>query len=291
MPAGARAGETRERKGKVEGTKVQRRKRLKGLFVLITFLTLQPFNIGAMREAPPDDMVLIPAGKFLMGSSPKDGRVGFSVGVDELPQHTVDLKGYYIDRYEVTAKQYRKFIEATGRKPPGDPRFPEIYPWAREGGVPKEFENNPVIYVSWNDAESYCEWAGRRLPTEAEWEKAARGTDGRIWPWGNIFDSQKANVQEYKAGGTLAVGSFPKGVSPYGVYDMAGNVAEWTADWYQAYPGSKLVRSAFGKNKVVKGGAYTLPGEPYARSASRTMARDPEKRHRSIGFRCAKDAK
>jgi len=291
MPAGARAGETRERKGKVEGTKVQRCKRLKGLFVLITFLTLQPFNIGATREAPPDDMVLIPAGKFLMGSSPKDGRVGFSVGVDELPQHAVDLKAYYIDRYEVTAKKYRKFIEATGRKPPGDPRFPEIYPWAREGGVPKEFENNPVIYVSWNDAESYCEWAGRRLPTEAEWEKAARGTDGRIWPWGNIFDSQKANVQEYKAGGTLAVGSFPKGVSPYGVYDMAGNVAEWTADWYQAYPGSKLVRSAFGKNKVVKGGAYTLPGEPYARSASRTMARDPEKRHRSIGFRCAKDAK
>jgi len=292
MPAGAREGETRERKGKVEGTKVQRRKRLKGLFALLTFLTLQPCGVQATREAaPPDEMVLIPAGKFLMGSSPKDGRVGFTVGVDELPQHTVDLKAYFIDRYEVTAKKYRMFIEATGRKPPGDPRFPEIYPWAREGGVPKEIENNPVIYVSWNDAASFCEWAGKRLPTEAEWEKAARGTDGRIWPWGNIFDPQKANVQEYKAGGTLGVGSFPKGVSPYGVYDMAGNVAEWTADWYQAYPGSKLVRGAFGKTRVVKGGAYTLPGEPYARSASRSMARDPEKRHRSIGFRCAMDIK
>ena len=236
-------------------------------------------------------MVLIPAGKFLMGSSPKDGRVGFTVGVDELPQHTVDLGAYFIDRYEVTAKQYGPFIEATGRKPPGDPRFPEIYPWAREGGVPKEFENHPIIYVSWDDAEAYCRWAGKRLPTEEEWEKAARGTDGRIWPWGNIFDPRKANVQEYKSGGTLPVGSFPKGVSPYGVYDMAGNVAEWTADWYQAYPGSRLVRSAFGKNKVVKGGAYTLPGEPYARSASRTMAREPGMRHRSIGFRCAKDLK
>ena len=291
MLAGAREGEIRERKGKVEGAKVQRLKRLNGLFAVLTVLSIALCNLEAARAAAPDDMVLIPAGKFLMGSSPKDGRVGFTVGVDELPQHTVDLKAYYIDRYEVTAKQYRKFIEATGRKPPGDPRFPEIYPWAREGGVPKEFENNPVIYVSWEDAEAYCQWSGKRLPTEAEWEKAARGTDGRIWPWGNIFDPQKANVQEYKAGGTLAVGSFPKGVSPYGVYDMAGNVAEWTADWYQAYPGSKLARGAFGKTRVVTGGAYTLPGEPYARSASRTMARDPEKRHRSIGFRCAKDLK
>jgi formylglycine-generating enzyme required for sulfatase activity len=250
-------------------------------------------GMGAAKSTNgiPENMAKIPAGKFLMGSLPKDGRVGYTVGVDELPQHSVILKAYFIDRYEVTANQYRAFIDATGRKPPGDPRFPEIYPWAREGGVPKEFENHPVIYVSWEDAEAFCRWAGKRLPTEAEWEKAARGTDGRIWPWGNIFDPKKANVQEYKAGGTLPVGDFPKGVSPYGVYDMAGNVAEWTADWYEAYPGSKLIRRAFGKNRVVKGGAYTLPGEPYARSASRSMARDPAKRHRSIGFRCAKDEK
>jgi len=175
-------------------------------------------------------MVLIPAGTFLMGSSPKDGQVGFTVGVDELPQHSVDLKSYYIDRHEVTAKQYRKFIDSTGRKPPGDPRFPEIYPWAREGGVPIEFESHPVIYVSWDDADAYCKWAGKRLPIEAEWEKAARGADGRIWPWGNIFDPRKANVQEHQSGGTLPVGSFPKGASPYGVYDMAGNVKEWCAN-------------------------------------------------------------
>ena len=251
------------------------------------FLTASQSFAGSI----PEGMALIPAGKFLMGSLEKDGEVGSTVGVDELPRRSIDLKAYYIDRYEVTALRYKKFLEATGRKPPGDPRFPEIYPWAREGGIPKEFENHPVIYVSWDDARAYCAWAGKRLPSEAEWEKAARGADGRIWPWGNIYDSGKANVQDYQSGGTLPVGSFPKGVSPYGVYDMAGNVAEWTADWYRAYPGSRLVRSAFGKNRVVRGGAFTLPGEPYARSASRNMARDPEKRHRSIGFRCAMDAK
>lgn len=256
------------------------------LFALPILMGSAPVATG-----PTDGMILIPAGPFLMGSSPKDGNVGFTVGVDELPQRTLNLKGFFIDRFEVTALKYRDFLEATGRTPPGDPRFPEIYPWAREGGVPKEFENHPVIYVSWGDAEAFCGWAGKRLPTEAEWEKAARGPDGRIWPWGNIFDARKANVQEFHSGGTLPVGSFPKGASPYGVEDMAGNVAEWIADWYEAYPGSKLVREAFGKNRVVKGGAFTLPGEPYARSASRSMARDPEKKHRSIGFRCARDLK
>lgn len=257
----------------------------------MTFLAFQPFNPETRAASTPEGMVLIPEGKFQMGSTEKDGRMGFTVGVDELPRQSVYLKAFYMDRYEVTAAQYRKFLDATGRKPPGDPRFPEIYPWALEGGVPKEFENHPVIYVSWDDAKSFCEWAGRRLPNESEWEKAARGTDGRIWPWGNIFDPKKANVQEYQAGGTLPVGSFPKGQSPYGIYDMAGNVAEWTSDWYQAYPGSDLVRAAFGKNRIVKGGAYTLPGEPYARSASRSMAREPEKKHRSIGFRCAADVR
>jgi formylglycine-generating enzyme required for sulfatase activity len=236
-------------------------------------------------------MVLIPEGSFLMGSRQSDGRIGFEIGIDELPQQEVALQGFYIDRYEVTVAQYKKFLDATGRKPPTDPRFPEIYPWGRGEEPPKELMNHPVIYVTWSDANAYCRWVGKRLPTEAEWEKAARGTDGRFWPWGNKFDSKKANVREYGARGTLEVGSFPDGVSPYGVYDMAGNVAEWVADWYQGYPGSTLVREAFGKvNKVIRGGAWTLFGEPYSRVTHRTRSMNPKKQHRSIGFRCAKDA-
>jgi iron(II)-dependent oxidoreductase len=260
-----------------------------GLIAIGATLALAPGAVAGRAVEP--GMVLIAAGPFKMGSRQQDGKVGIQVGVDELPQHEVALPAYLIDRTEVTAKQYKAFLNATERKPPGDPRFPEIYPWAAEGGVPKEFENHPVIYVTWSDAAAYCKWAGKRLPTEAEWEKAARGADGRIWPWGNTFDPKKANVRETDAAGTLPVGSFPDGASPYGVQDMAGNVAEWTADWYEAYPGSTLKRKAFGINKVVRGGAWTLFAEPYSRAAHRSIAQDPEKRHRSIGFRCAKDAK
>lgn len=252
-------------------------------------LALAPRAVAG--RAVESDMILVPAGSFKMGSRQQDGKVGMQVGVDELPQHDVTLPAFWIDRTEVTAKAYKVFLDATGRKPPGDPRFPEIYPWAAEGGVPKEFENHPVIYVTWHDAAAYCKWAGKRLPTEAEWEKAARGTDGRIWPWGNMFDRNKANIREFEAAGTLPVGSFPAGASPYGVQDMAGNVAEWTADWYEAYPGSTLKRKAFGINKVVRGGAWTLFAEPYSRAAHRSIAQDPDKQHRSVGFRCAKDAR
>jgi iron(II)-dependent oxidoreductase len=247
--------------------------------------------LWAFAAAPPD-MVLIPAGKFMMGSKESDGMIGPKIGVDELPQHEVELPAYAIDRYEVTVAQYLKFLKATDREPPGDPRFPEIYPWRQEGRPPEELMNHPVIYVSWYDAEAYCRWAGKRLPTEEEWEKAARGTDGRYWPWGNALDAKRANVRESEVGGTLPVGSFPRGVSPYGVYDMAGNVAEWTGSWYEAYPGSRLVREAFGrKNKVIRGGAWVLEGDPYSRVTHRSRARDPKAQHRSIGFRCAMDAR
>jgi formylglycine-generating enzyme required for sulfatase activity len=236
------------------------------------------------------DMVYIPAGEFLMGSRSTDGKIGFEIAVDELPQRKVNLGGYYIDRFEVTVAQYKKFLSVSDRTPPSDPRFPEVYPWGEGEEPPAELMNHPVIYVNWFDATDFCRWDGKRLPTEAEWEKAGRGTDGRFWPWGNKFDPKKANVREYGARGTLPVGSFPEGVSPYGVYDMAGNAAEWVDNWYQAYPGSTLVREAFGEvNKVIRGGAWTLFGDPYSRVTHRTRAMDPHKRHRSIGFRCAKD--
>jgi formylglycine-generating enzyme required for sulfatase activity len=253
---------------------------------------------------PPTGMVYIPPGPFLMGSTEKDGIIGVNVGVDEVPQHTVNLPGYYIDRFEVATALYKRFLDATGREPPGDKMHPDIYPWKEQGGVPPALANHPVIYVSWYDADAYCRWAGKQLPTEAEWEKAARGSDGRIWPWGNVFDPSKANVREYwnqvykpknaqtkDPAGTLPVGSFPEGVSPYGIYDMTGNVSEWTASWYEAYPGSTLRRKAFGKVlRVVRGGAWVLEGDLYGRAAHRTMAVVPEKKHRSLGFRCAQDA-
>jgi iron(II)-dependent oxidoreductase len=258
-------------------------------FVLFSFLFV--FQ-QALAAVPKENMVLVPEGPFLMGSRQADGRIQFEIGVDELPQQEVTLPAFYIDRFEVTVAQYKKFLDVTGRKPPGDPKFPEIYPWNRGEDPPAEITNHPVIYVTWYDADDYCRWTGKRLPAEAEWEKAARGTDGRYWPWGNVFDSQKANVREYNARGTLPVGSFPKGASPYGVYDMAGNVAEWVADWYEAYPGSTLVRAAFGKvNKVIRGGAWVLEGDPYSRVTHRTRSRDPDSQHRSVGFRCAKDVK
>ena len=270
------------------------------------FLVFSP-SLGFSEEA---ENVYIPAGPFLMGSTEKDGKVGVFVGVDEVPQHKVKMPGYYIDKYEVTTTQYKKFLDATGHEPPGDKHHPEVYPWKKEGGVPPELADHPVIYVSWFDAEAYCKWAGKRLPTEAEWEKAARGTDGRIWPWGNTFDPAKANVREYwlvvynrekdtgtiqkrDYSGTMSVGSFPQGVSPYGVYDMTGNVAEWTASWYKAYPGSPIEgeRKAFGEVvRVFRGGSSVLEGNLYGRAAHRTQATIPEKKHRSLGFRCAKDA-
>lgn len=263
------------------------------LIILLSLFVQLAFSINGwsveMADIP-DGMVFIPDGSFIMGSSEKDGRIGFDIGVDELPRHEVYLKGFFIDKYEVTTSRYKKFLDATGHSPPYDPRFPDIYPWRDEGSVPEELADHPVIYVNWYDADAYCRWTGKRLPTEEEWEKAARGIDARMWPWGNKYDKNKANVEDINAGGTLPVGSFSDGVSPYGVYNMAGNVVEWTASWYKAYPGSKLKRRTFGKKfKVIRGGGWLLPGNPYSRTTNRSYASLPKKRHRSIGFRCAKD--
>jgi iron(II)-dependent oxidoreductase len=238
----------------------------------------------------PERMVYIPGGEFLMGSTGKEAKVGFQIGVDETPQHLVDVKPFYMDIYEVTNAQYQKFIEAGGRPTPVDHHDPLFYSWV-SGKPPVGQENHPVVYVSWYDSDAYCRWVGKRLPTEAEWEKAARGTDGRAWPWGNTFDGTKCNAYESSPLWTTPVGSYPGGISPYGVYDMCGNVAEWTDSWYQAYPGNKLQRSSFGEHfKVARGGAWVLPYEPWSRATNRNLAQPPDYQHRSLGFRCAKDA-
>jgi len=196
---------------------------------------------------------------------------------DESPQQEVILDAYNIDIYPVTNAEYKKFVDATGHKPPRN--------W-KNGTYPEGKADHPVVWVTWYDAQAYAEWVGKRLPTEAEWEKAARGTDGRIYPWGNEFDKNKCNSREAGIKDTVPVGSYPDNASPFGVYDMAGNVWEWTADWYDAYRGSLYEFNRFGeKYKVLRGGSW-YDGADFVRCSARNSA-DPNFSFSTIGFRCA----
>ena len=241
----------------------------------------------------PQGMVLIPAGEFIMGTDKVDteGKAAEFGTVkpwylDEHPKHKVRLETYFIDQHEVTNSQYKEFVEATGSRPPED--------W--EGGrIPQGRETYPVTFVNWYDADRFCRWKGKRLPTEAEWEKAARGTDGRDYPWGNEFDPTKANTGDTGIGDLAPVGQFEAGKSPYGAYDMSGNVWEWTADWYKPYPGSDYMSEAYGeKYKILRGsswggtGHYTLP---YFYRTSYRFYINPEGAFPDAGFRCAQDRK
>ncbi|MBI3605412.1 MAG: formylglycine-generating enzyme family protein [Nitrospirae bacterium] len=260
---------------------------LAGLLLTLTFSAC-----SRTADAGKDDseMVKIPAGPFIMGSDEQDGKIGIDVGVDEVPRHRVNLPDFYIDRLEVTNRQYEMFVKAAGHRVPSEPRFPSYFQW-KDGHAPEGQENYPVSYVDFSDASSYCLWRGKRLPTEEEWEKAARGTDGRKWPWGNHFDPKKCNTDDSRLQWTLPVGSLPGGASPYGIMDMCGNLSEWTSSWYEPYPGNSLKRDAFGKQfKVVRGGAWSLPAHPFNRVTHRSYAVKPDKRHRSIGIRCVRGA-
>lgn len=223
-------------------------------------------------------MVFIPAGEFLMGT---DDRLR-----DEKPAIAVYADGFYIDRYEVTNKDYKKFTASTGRQAPDD--------WA-EGSYPADKGNHPVIYVSWRDADAYCRWAGKRLPREMEWEKAARGADGRIYPWGDKWDMRKSNNPLRGHEGTEPVGSFPAGKSPYGLYDVSGNVWEWVDDDYLPHAGSDYVSPEFGsKYKILKGGSWwdcMFYGCGISAPAYNRSFFDPDTKNDSFGFRCAIDAK
>ena len=173
-------------------------------------------GIGSTMVSKRDSMTLVyvPAGEFLMGSTDAD----LDAKADENPQHKVTMDTFWIDRTEVAKDQYQKCVDA-GKC---------AVPVCSGTGI----SDHPVVCVSWQDATNYCAWAGRRLPTEAEWEKAARGTDGRKYPWGNEAPDDKRLNYNANVGKTSAVGSYPSGASPYGALDMAGNVWEWVADWY-----------------------------------------------------------
>lgn len=256
-----------------------------GVAVVLVFVLLMT-AAGCTRTKAPAEMAYIPAGAFVMGSG--DGYP------DERPAHEVVLRGFYIDRYEVTVAEYVEFLNHVGRLYGSDghkyadvrDENPQSHILSHGNGYAAEkgFENYPVTWVSWYGADAYCRFHHKRLPTEAEWEKAARGTDGRRYPWGDEFDPARANAGGVLTG-TVPVGSYPDGVSPYGLYDMAGNVWEWVADWYEPYPGSDYRSPFFGKYKVVRGGSWNHPYQD-----SRTTSRDfahPARRIGVVGFRCA----
>ena len=220
-----------------------------------------------------DQMVLVPAGECIVGSLDGD--------TDEAPPRRVFLPAFYIDKFEVTHGQYSRFIAATGHKPPID--------WVNGQFSPK-LSNHPVVNVTFSDAEVYAKWAGKRLPTEMEWEKAARGSDGRSFPWGNGTTNQSA-WGEFAKEHTWPVGSFTNDVSPFGAADMAGNVWEWTASWYDAYPGNQQLDLAFGKKyRVIRGGgAIEYYGKPATRRCAQRGRSVPYGTFDALGFRCVKD--
>ena len=262
---------------------------LVGLIVATVFLL-------ACQDDPPEprlsatgdeDMVLVPAGYFVMGAD--------SAVIDAAPRHRVWVDSFWIDRHEVTNAQYKEFIDATGYPPPALDE--KKYPWAKPFNwvnniYPEGAGDKPVVLISWDDAAAYAAWRGCRLPTEAEWEKAARGIDGRIYPWGNQWDSTRVWCRLNSFYGPKGKADKIADVSPYGVINMAGNVAEWCFDFYDKdYYKNSPERNPFGPDagsrKVVRGGSwqnadknkFTVFYRDAQFSSTKTAA---------IGFRCVK---
>lgn len=261
-------------------------------FFILAFFSLSLAEDQAAK--PPEGMILIPAGEFMMGS---DGGTK-----DERPMHQVFLNAFYINKFEVTNAEYYKFWLADGGEnsqhtPSGfSDEFGEVK-WPK---VAISKPNYPVVGVSWFEAEAYAKWAKRRLPTEAEWEKAARGADARFWPWGNAFDLKIANKTSHANiwngkdqydNSPAPVGSYITGKSPYGIMDMAGNVWEWTADWYDEFYYNKSERS---NPKGPKVGCWrVLRGGSWINNADSTLTINrwggyPTMKTSFVGFRTAK---
>ncbi len=217
------------------------------------------------------EMVLVPEGPFTMGISEDelvqiymlDEQVN-AIFATEVPSRTVDLEGYYIDRYPVTNFQYKNFLDATGHREPALFNHPS---W----GQPMQ----PVVFVGWDDARAYARWAGKSLPTEPQWEKAGRGTDARLWAWGREFYPDKCNCRDYDLKKTSEIGIFHEGLSPYGCYDMCGNVWEMCeGQWQEEY-------------LPMRGGCF-LGSATFVRVTCRWTPEDPKDGAHWLGFRCVK---
>jgi len=208
-----------------------------------------------------------------------------------VPEQSVTLPEFWIDRDLVTNAEYKKFTDANPGYPVPNSELDALKPWAWDQGArtfPAHRDNYPVVLVTWSDASAYCKWAGNRLPTEAEWEKAARGSDGRLYPWGNDWDSTKTAFGEKGARDASLVGSFPGGASPWGANDMVGNVWQWTSSLWKAYPyDANDGREDQGQEgaRVTRGGMFAF-GPAVSRTNSRN-ALDPGAKAVSVGFRCA----
>jgi formylglycine-generating enzyme required for sulfatase activity len=271
-------------------------------------------GLGSTRISETDGMTLVfvPEGDFAMGSDS-------SSYANERPVHTVFLDSYWIDQTEVTNSMFEGFVTQTGYQTEAEKKGTsngydtvtgksvknQVADWEHPLGTDSSLAGlaeHPVVHVSWNDARAYCEWAGRRLLTEAEWEKAARGTDGRTFPWGSDFDGTLLNSADVNLGAgrgdssfddgyqlSAPVGSYPLGASPYGALDMVGNVWEWVNDWvdeayYQGSPTANPGGPASGEYRVVRGGSWHDP-EDGNRAAYRGWA-SPGDTDSTLGFRC-----
>jgi formylglycine-generating enzyme required for sulfatase activity len=228
------------------------------------------------------ELVYIAAGEFTMGH--KDS-------YDTLPVRRMTLPAFFIDKYEVTNKRYKRYIDATNYK----------VPWSQEPAVaayiwdwqkrmyPQGRGDDPVVLVSWEDAKAFCAWAGKSLPNEAQWEKAARGVNGKPYPWGNSWEAKKANTSESGLKQTAPFGSFKDDVSEYGVNDLGGNVSEWVEEWFAPYPGNPMTSyEERNKYKILRGGSWD-----YAHSIANGYHRQyalPQSQMSAIGFRCVKAA-
>jgi len=246
-------------------------------------------EIGTGWISPVDGMTLVcvPAGEFIMGSA-EEGYFAYAEYFymdDEIPEHVVYQDAYWIDRTEVTNAQYARCVAAGACR-----AHPARTTTTRQDYYGNsQYDNYPVIYVTWKDAGNYCQWAGRQLPTEAQWEKAARGTEAYIYPWGNSVPYFRRCNCNGNMGDTTEVGRYPAGASPYGALDMAGNVFEWVVDWYEfSYYSNQTSWSNptgpdTGDARVVRGGSW---GWPSIRTAYRS-ARYPGNIYPNTGFRCA----